>query len=82
MGIPSPPSCAVSFVHVCQYVTDRYTDPSLSARILTEAKTRAHDPGPLEIANIPWHETGDLPCIFFPLLIGEFEAHFAFAPSS
>lgn len=23
-----PPSCAVSFVHVCQYVTDRYTDPA------------------------------------------------------
>lgn len=35
-----PPSCAVSFVHVCQYVTDRYTDPSLS-RILV--KTRARD---------------------------------------
>lgn len=27
-----PPSCAVSFVHVCQYVTDRYTDPSPPAR--------------------------------------------------
>lgn len=23
----TPPSCALSFVHVCQYVTDRYTDP-------------------------------------------------------
>ena len=22
-----PPSCVVSFVHVCPYVTDRYTDP-------------------------------------------------------
>jgi len=38
-----PPSCAVSFVHVCQYVTDWYTDPSLPARILVEAETRACD---------------------------------------
>lgn len=65
-----PPSCAVSFVHVCQYVTDRYTDPSLSARMLTEAKTRAR-PRPLEM-----HETGtySCPCIFCPLLIDECEA--------
>lgn len=33
-----PPSCDVSFVHVCQYVTDRYTDPSLLVRIFAEAK--------------------------------------------
>lgn len=38
-----PPSCAVSFVHVCQYVTDRYTDPSLPAGILAEAETRVRD---------------------------------------
>ena len=39
-----PPSCVVSFVHVCQYVTDRYTDPSPLARIFAEAKT-ARDRG-------------------------------------
>jgi len=41
-GIPRPR--AVSFVHVCQYVTDRYTDPPPAARSRARNSGRALPP--------------------------------------
>lgn len=35
-----PSSCALSFVHVCQYVTDRYTAASLGTGMPRQGQSR------------------------------------------
>jgi len=70
----------VSFVHVCQYVTDWYTDPSLPARILVEAETRACD-WDRSRSTTNNARNWDLPVSLHFLLVGECKARFAFASS-